>query len=284
MPKLKGGLGKGLDALFADTGIGSDGVTTVKLSEIEPNSGQPRKSFDEAALSELAHSIALHGVLQPLLVRPMASGMYQIVAGERRWRAARIAGLAEVPVVVREMDDAEAAKLAMIENLQREDLNPLEEAEGYRALMEKHSLTQEQVAEAVGKGRPTVANSLRILKLPPEVLSLVGDGSLSAGHAKALLAVEDGARLVALAEEAVKNGYTVRQVERLAAKPAEAAAPKQKPADSLPRDKWYAEMQAAMTGEFGRPIKIVEGKKGGVLQIPFYSKEELYDIGRKLSK
>jgi len=283
MPKPKGGLGKGLDALFADNGIETGGVSSLKLSEIEPAPGQPRKAFDEEALSELARSIEAHGVLQPLLVRPVANGMYQIVAGERRWRAARMAGLTEVPVVVRELDEREAGELAMIENLQREDLNPLEEAEGYRSLMEKYSLTQEQVAQAVGKSRPAVANSLRILRLPPEVLPLVREGKLSAGHAKALLAVEDTGALVSLAKEAAAKGYSVREVEKLAAAGPE--KPAQKPrGDALPKDKWYREMQAAMTTEFGRPVKIKEGKKGGTLELPFYSRDDLNELAMKLAK
>ena len=284
MPKPKGGLGKGLDVLFSDTGIEQAGVSTLRLSEIEPNPEQPRRSFEPEALAELTRSIETHGVLQPLLVRPVANGMYQIVAGERRWRAARAAGLTEAPVVIREMDDREAGQLALIENLQREDLNPLEEAQGYRSLMERFSLTQEQVAEAVGKSRPAVANALRILSLPPEILPMVGSGALSAGHAKALLAAGEPERIIALARETVQNGYTVRQVEKLAARKEPAAAPVKKQPEALPKDKWYREMQAAMTNEFGRPVRIVETKKGGTLEIPFYSKEELYDIARKLAK
>ena len=189
MAAKKGGLGKGLDALFADNAIEEDTpAVKLKISEIEPNREQPRKEFDDAALAELADSIAQHGVLQPLLVRPLIGGGYQLVAGERRWRASRMAGLTEVPVVVRQMSDQEMMELALIENLQREDLSPMEEAEGYRTLMEGYSLTQEEVAQIVGKSRPAVANSLRLLALPNEIGEMVRSGELSAGHARALLA------------------------------------------------------------------------------------------------
>lgn len=184
MAMKKGGLGKGLDVLFAENAIEEEGKTvSLPLSEIEPNRGQPRKQFDEEALAELAASIAQHGVLQPLLVRPIAGGSYQLVAGERRWRASRLAGLTEVPVVIREMNDQQAAELALIENLQREDLNPMEEAMGYQTLMESYGMTQEETAQAVNKSRPAVANALRLLHLPDTVRRMVSEGELSAGHA-----------------------------------------------------------------------------------------------------
>lgn len=281
------GLGKGLDALFADqSGISAEesGVCTVRLSEIEPNLSQPRKEFDEEALSELADSIAAHGVLQPLLVRPTNNGMYQIVAGERRWRAARMAGLSEVPALIRELSDEEADKVALIENLQREDLNAVETAEGYRRLMEKYGMTQEQLSEAVGKSRPAVANTLRILNLPAEVLPMVSGGKLSAGHAKAILSAPEEKR-TELAKMIVSGELSVREAEKLASKigkePKE--SPKKKK-DSFPKDKFYREMQVAMTNELGRPFKITETEKGGTIELPFYNKQELADICERLLK
>ena len=206
MAKAKGGLGKGLEALFADNSTDSGAVSSLAVSEIEPNRGQPRRHFDEAALAELADSIRQYGVLQPLVVRPMESGGYQLVAGERRWRAARMAGLSQVPVVIRELSDSETMELALIENLQREDLNPIEEAAGYRELMETFGLTQEQVSERVGKSRPVITNAMRLLGLPDAVRALVSQGELSAGHARALLGLENEAVICALAEEIIKKG------------------------------------------------------------------------------
>ncbi|MEG1869343.1 MAG: ParB/RepB/Spo0J family partition protein, partial [Oscillospiraceae bacterium] len=179
----KGGLGKGLDALFMDNENADSGTVTLRLSDIEPNENQPRKHFDERALLELADSIKEHGVLQPLLVRQMDSGVYQLVAGERRWRASRIAGLTEVPVVIHDLTDSQVMEIALIENLQREDLNPIEEARGYKNLIDTYDLTQEQVAKKVGKSRPVVANALRLLSLPGEILPMVEAGDISAGHA-----------------------------------------------------------------------------------------------------
>ena len=282
------GLGRGLETLFADqTGSASEenGVRSVRLSEIEPNLSQPRKEFDEEALSELADSIGAHGVLQPLLIRPTQNGMYQIVAGERRWRAARMAGLTEVPALIRELTDEETDQMALIENLQREDLNAVETAEGYRRLMDKYGMTQEQLSEAVGKSRPAVANTLRILNLPKEVLPLVSGGKLSAGHAKAILSAPEEKR-TELANAIVAGELSVREAEKLAAKaakePSEKAAKAKK--ENFPKDGYYREMQAAMTGELGRPFKITEKEKGGVIELPFYSKEELADICERLLK
>jgi len=280
LEKRKGGLGKGLDALFADTGSESGGVGTIRISEIEPDLSQPRKDFNEDALAELARSIEAHGVLQPLLIRPTASGMYRIVAGERRWRAARMAGLSEVPAVVRELGEAEAAQVALVENLQREDLNAIEEARGFQQLIEKYSLTQEQIADAVGKSRPAVANSLRLLSLPQEIVKLVEKGDLSAGHAKAILSAEEKNRS-ALAKRIVSEGLSVREAEKLASK--KEKPPKQTPA-AFPKNSWYKEMEIALTQETGRPVKITEGKKGGVLEIPFYNKEELAEICERLTQ
>lgn len=280
MEKRKGGLGKGLDALFTDTGSETGGVGRIRISEIEPDLSQPRKDFNEDALAELARSIEAHGVLQPLLIRPTASGMYRIVAGERRWRAARMAGLTEVPAVVRELGEAEAAQVALVENLQREDLNAIEEARGFQQLTEKYGLTQEQIADAVGKSRPAVTNALRLLSLPGEIVKLVETGDLSAGHAKAILSAEEKNRS-ALAKRIVSEGLSVREAEKLASK--KEKPPKQAPA-AFPKNSWYKEMEIALTQETGRPVKITEGKKGGVLEIPFYNKQELAEICERLAQ
>ena len=215
-PKKKNGLGKGLDALFIDNST-EDVKSAVKLNinDIEPNRDQPRKHFDEAALSELADSIALHGVIQPLLVRPISDGGYQLIAGERRWRASRLAGLTEVPVVIREMTDSEAMELALIENLQREDLNPIEEAEGYKLLMDTYSLTQSEAAERVGKSRPAVANAMRLLSLPKEVLDLIKEGRISSGHGRTLLGLNDNSMMLKLCKEIEEKQISVRQLESI---------------------------------------------------------------------
>ena len=217
MAAKKGGLGKGLEVLFAENSIEEEGKTvSLPISEIEPNRAQPRKQFDDEALAELSASISQHGVLQPLLVRPVAGGSYQLVAGERRWRASRMAGLTEVPVVIREMSDKEAAELALIENLQREDLNPMEEAMGYRTLMETYGLTQEETAKSVNKSRPAVANALRLLHLPDTIAQMVAGGELSAGHARALLAFATEEEQLDAAAAAVDKSLSVRDLERMA--------------------------------------------------------------------
>lgn len=277
------GLGKGLEALFEDNRDDSQsGVTTVRISEIEPNLSQPRKQFDEEALLELADSIAAHGILQPLLIRPTSGGTYQIVAGERRWRAARLAGLSEVPALIREITDEETDQLALIENLQREDLNAVETAQGYRRLMDKYGMTQEQLSAAVGKSRPAIANTLRILTLPEDILPMVAEGKLSAGHAKAVLSAPEERR-TALAKRIAAEGLSVREAERLAAKREEPGEKKPAKKESFPKDKYYREMQVAITNELGRPVKITENKNGGVIELPFYSKQELAAICERLA-
>ena len=231
MAKKTGGLGKGLGAIFIENDTEDRNATvTLKISEIEPNRSQPRKDFDEKALTELAESIKEHGLIQPILVRPLIGGGYQIVAGERRYRACRMAGLTEVPVTIRELTDEETMELALIENLQRENLNPLEEALGYKSLMEEYSFSQEQVAKAVGKSRSAVANTLRLLNLPEDVTELVKEGKLSAGHARALLAFDDEALMIKTAKSVVDEDLSVRQVEKLAKKkPAPPKLPKAEP-------------------------------------------------------
>ena len=276
-----GGLGKGLDVLFAQNTLEDGNATvTLPLDEIIPNRDQPRKQFDDAALADLSDSIAQHGVLQPLLVRPMPDGTYQLVAGERRWRASRMAGLTEVPVVIRDMNEQEAAELALIENLQREDLNPMEEAIGYRTLMENYGMTQEQAAQVVNKSRPAVANALRLLQLPEAVTELVSEGKLSAGHARTVLAFEGADAQIAAAKQAVDKGLSVRELEKMAkaAKrtPKAPAAPKR-------RDSFYDEVELALRESLGRVVKVTAGPKGGTLQIEFFDPEDLRALANKLA-
>lgn len=277
MAAKKGGLGRGLDALFADNSIeeiASTSAVKLKIMDIEPNRDQPRKIFDEDALAELADSIAKHGVIQPLLVRPMPDGSYQLVAGERRWRASRMAGLTEVPVVIKELSDDEAMALALIENLQREDLNAIEEAQGIKALMDTLSLTQDEVAERVGKSRPAVANALRLLKLPDSVIALVSDGKLSPGHARALLGFKDEQDIIETADLIIEKGLTVRDVEKLVKK--RNKEPKaEKPAAR--RASYYDEVELALTDFLGRKVKVgtKPGKESGVLEIDFFDKDDL---------
>lgn len=281
MAKKLGGLGKGLNAIFIENDSeDNNGSVTLKISEIEPNRTQPRKDFDEKALSELAESISQHGLLQPLLVRPLTLGGYQIVAGERRYRACRMAGLTEVPVTIRELSDTETMEIALIENLQREDLSPVEEALGYKSLMDEHGFSQEDVATSVGKSRPAIANSLRLLKLPESIMEYLKDGSISAGHARALLMLEDEQLMKELAEEIIKKDLSVRQVEKICKKnpkPQNDEKPEKKPS-------YYSMVELALSESLGRKIKVAKskGKEGGVLQIEFYSDEELTEISNKL--
>lgn len=281
MVAKKGGLGRGLDSLFADNSVEeiNSSVNKLRIMEIEPNHDQPRKDFDEKALSELAESIEQHGVLQPLVVRPLTNGGYQLVAGERRWRAARIAGLTEVPVVIKELTDEEVIEIAMIENLQREDLNPLEEALGYRYMMDELRITQEQAAEKVGKSRPAVANALRLLKLPDEVREMVKNNLLSPGHARALLGFDNDELIIQTAKRIVKEDLSVREVESLVKKSKKAPKiPKQQK-----RDKFFSEVELALIDNLGRKVKIKESKQdAGVLEIEFFDKDDLESLAMKL--
>ena len=277
-----GGLGKGLDALFAENAVEEQGRTVaVRITEIEPNRAQPRKQFDEVALSDLAASISQHGVLQPLLVRPLPSGRYSLVAGERRWRAARMAGLNEVPVVIREMTDQEAAELALIENLQREDLNPMEEAIGYRTLMDSYGMTQEEAAKAVNKSRPAVANALRLLNLPDEIAEMVSSGQLSAGHARAILSFETLTAQMEAAQAAIKQDLSVRAAEALVKKLNTA------PKTVSPKKEFTAsfgkEVALALGEQMGRKVKVNAGKKGGILQIEYFDEDDLRSIAKALA-
>lgn len=280
MSGRKGGLGKGLDAIFAENDTESENsAVMLKISEIEPNRAQPRKEFSEETLGELADSIARHGVLQPLLVRPIPGGGYQIVAGERRWRAARMAGVSEVPAVVREMNDGEVMELALIENLQREDLNPLEEAQGYRSLIETYGLTQDEVAKTVGKSRPAVTNAMRLLSLPPEIQKMVNHGALSAGHARTLLSFPDAGQMRKAAEAVVKDGISVRELEKMAKRACELPRASHKTA----RNHYFDEVELALKENLGRIVHVNGTGKKGVLQIEFYGEKDLEDLIRHFS-
>lgn len=277
MSAKKRGLGRGLDAIFAEnSNLENEGTVTVRIDEIEPNRDQPRKEFESGALSELAESIAQHGVLQPLLLRPMVSGGYRIVAGERRWRASRMAGLTEVPAVVREMTDGEEMLFALIENLQREDLSPLEEAKGYQQLIDVQGMTQEEAAAAVGKSRPAVANALRLLNLPEDIQEMVERGEISAGHARTLLSFKSEEEMQ-LAAERAKAGASVRELEAMAKKSGRGEEAPPEPRSTMP-SQFYAEAQLAVSDYLGRKVKVAGTKKKGMLQIEFYGEEDLQNL------
>lgn len=274
----KGGLGRGLDTLFGENTAENSGAVTVRLTDIEPNRDQPRRDFDETALGELADSILNHGLLQPIIVRPLSSGSYQIIAGERRWRACRMAGLTEVPVIIKELDDKEYMEVALIENLQREDLNAVEEAMGYRTLMEGYGLTQEQVSETVGKSRSAVANALRLLNLADNELEALRIGAITAGHARALLAAED-MELRSRMLLAAADGASVRELERMA----NARKTDKKPKEKKLKNSFYSEVELSLRNETHRKVNIVSNGKGkGTLTIEFYSDDELAEFARKL--
>jgi len=286
----RGGLGKGLDALFLDndTQVGG-GLMNLRISSIEPNKDQPRDRFDQAALSELADSIREHGVLQPIVVRTMPGGTYQIIAGERRWRASRMAGLSEIPAMVVEAEDGKVMELALIENLQREDLTIIEEALGYRTLMETYGLTQEQVARRMGKSRPVIANALRILNLSPGAMKRLENGELTPGHARVLAGLDNPQLMDQLAEETVRSSLTVRQLEKLAAQ--QKAAKKKDPASperaaqegNAWGDSAYREMEISLGETLGRKVHIKKSPRGGMLEIEFYSKEDLTQLAKKIA-
>lgn len=269
------GLGKGLGALLGDFDApeqSDSGVRRVSIQRVEPNPAQPRVSFDGESLQALADSIAVHGVVQPLLVRALGD-CYQIIAGERRWRAARLAGLSEVPVIVIEADDRKVIELALIENLQREDLNPVEEAKGYRSLLEQYALTQEAIADRVGKSRSAVANSLRLLQLCPEVLELVERGELSAGHARAIVALPGARTQQAAAKKVLALRLSVRQTEALCKKLAKAPGAEPEAAPSQPD--YYAECARELSAALGRRAKIVAGKRKGRIELEYYDLDDL---------
>ncbi len=280
------GLGKGLGALLGDTSAltapGEGGATILPIAKVESYRKQPRKYFDDAALTELAESIRAHGIIQPLTVRRLSSGYYQIIAGERRWRAARLAGLTEVPALIVEADDRKAMELAMIENLQREDLNPIEEAEGYRTLMEDYAMTQEEAASRVGKSRSNVANVLRLLNLTPSVRELVSTGQLSAGHARALVPLkapeqEQAAKLI------LKDGLNVRQTESLVKKLQKGEKAAKTPEKTGGVD-YTAEAEKELSVRLGRGCHIVTGKKKGRIELEYYGMDDLNELLDALSR
>ena len=274
--KKPSGLGRGLGALLGDDVLKTEttGSLSLPISQVESCSSQPRKHFDEASLAELAASIQEHGIIQPLTVRKLASGYYQIIAGERRWRAARLAGLSEVPVIVIEADDRKAAELAMIENLQREDLNPMEEAAGFQSLIETYHMTQEEAATRVGKSRSAITNSLRLLGLTPPVRKLVEEGKLSAGHARALLPLSPAVQESAAAA-VVSGGLSVRQTEALAKR----LSAEKKPEKPAPTGVDYtAEAQKDLSSKLGRGVKIVNGRKKGRIELEYYGLDDLNDL------
>lgn len=276
-PKKPSGLGRGLGALLGDDVMKteSSGSLSLPISQVETCSSQPRKRFDDESLQELADSISQHGIIQPLTVRKLSSGYYQIIAGERRWRAARLAGLQEVPVIVIEADDRKAAELAMIENLQREDLNPMEEAAGFQSLIESYHMTQEEAAQLVGKSRSAVTNALRLLGLTPSVRKLVEEGKLSAGHARALVPLSPSLQESA-ANAIVSGGLSVRQTEalvkRLSAEKKEAQAKDPDEVDYL------AEAQNELKARLCRGVKIVPGRKKGRIELEYYGVDDLNDL------
>ncbi len=269
----KGGLGSGLGALFGDSEPERGSAElTLPISRVEPRADQPRKSFDDASLTELAESIRQHGLIQPITVRKLDGGYYQIIAGERRWRAARAAGLTEVPVRIVEADDRRAMELALVENLQREDLNPIEEAKGYRTLMREYGLTQEDAAAAVGKSRPAVANALRLLNLSDAGQQLVEDGALSAGHARALLPIRDERRFLEAAQTVIDRRLSVRQAEALAARMAKTPEPAA-PTPSASVD-YVRELERELETALGRGVRVVDGKKKGRIELEYYGAED----------
>ena len=275
--KIEHGLGRGLNALLGDPSMlqpQGEGSVSLPISQVEPGLNQPRKNFDQEALADLADSIRIHGIIQPLTVRRLASGYYQIIAGERRWRAAKAAGLVEVPAVIIEADDRKVMELGLIENLQREDLNPSEEAKGFKTLMDEYGLTQEQVAERMGKSRPAVANTLRLLALPEDILALVEAGKLSAGHARAILGAPTAAMQRECAKRVIKGQLSVRQTEALVK--ALQKAPKDKPKDEGPDLSLYlGEIEKDLGGRLGRKVKINHKGKKGKIELEYYNTEDL---------
>lgn len=278
----KGGLGRGFGALLGDS-LGEDeeldGVSTLPMTLIEPNADQPRRQFDPELLRELTESIAMHGVISPITVRRMDNGYYQIIAGERRWRAARSAGLTEIPAMVIEADDSEVMQMALIENLQRADLSPIEEAEGYDSLMREHGLTQEQVAERVGKSRPAVANALRLLQLPEEAREMVASGALSAGHARAVLAIKD----TEMQREALEkmSKMSVRQAERFAKS---CNRPPKEPVKPAFEVDYMAEIESKLEAALGRKVTITQGKTSGSIALEYYGADDLERLIAALEK
>ena len=274
--KTELGLGRGLNALLGDPDLQpqGEGSVTLPISQVEPGLNQPRKRFDEAALADLAESIRIHGIIQPLTVRRLASGYYQIIAGERRWRAAKAAGLNEVPAVIIEADDRKVMELGLIENLQREDLNPAEEARGYQVLMEEYGLTQEQVAQRMGKSRPAITNTLRLLALPEDLMKLVEEGVLSAGHARAILGAPTAALQRQAAKKVIDGQLSVRQTESLVRALQKEKTDKPKP-DGADLSLYLGELEKDLSGRLGRKVKIAHKGKKGRIELEYYNDQDL---------
>lgn len=283
MAPKKSGIGRGLDALFLETFEDekkTGGAEKLKTSLIDPKSGQPRKTFDAESLAELADSIATHGVLQPILVRAAGNGRYQIIAGERRWRAAKLANLSEIPAVILDSDDLAAAEIALVENLQREDLNPIEEALAFKSLSEEFGLTQEELSRRVGKSRSAVANATRLLELPDEAKAMVSSGALSAGHARTLLGLRDRDRIVPLAKRCVSDGLSVRELELMVKR---ANRPiREVPEEPAPVVDYVAELERKMTSDLGRRVKIAAKGKRKTLTLWFEDNEDLDALLRRI--
>lgn len=285
--KEKKGLGTGLGVLFgADEYDDEAEQLTLPIAKVEPRSEQPREYFDQQALEALADSIRQYGLIQPITVRKLDSGYYQIIAGERRWRASRMAGLTEVPVRVIEADDRRTAELALVENLQREDLNPIEEAKGYKLLIEEYGLTQEDAARSVGRSRPAVTNAMRLLSLSPAVMDMVEKGQLSAGHARAILPVSDPAQQLNAAKEIISKNYSVRKAEQLAVRINKAPRTAPEKNDGISVD-YAAEVSEQLSKKLGRKVRLIDGKRTGRIEIEFYGaddRETLIDTLLKLNK
>lgn len=281
----KGGLGSGLDILFDENVTETQTKKTLRVSQIEPNRNQPRKQFSEEAVTSLAESIREHGMLQPILVRPYIDGQYQIVAGERRWRAARMLGLDEVPVIIKDITDIEAMQMALIENLQRENLNPIEEATGYKRLSEEFNMKQDDIAKTVGKSRSSIANMLRILTLPEEVREMLVNGEISVGHAKALLSIDDEEVQIEAARRAKDGSFTVRHIEKLAQSLAEnteeTEEKSQRPVKIV--DSYYKEVELSLNERLGRKVKVDFTKNKGTLILEFYDKDDLAALADKIA-
>ncbi len=287
--KEKKGLGTGLDVLFGannDEEELDSQLLTLPISKVEPRAEQPREYFDQDALRDLADSISQFGLIQPVVVRRLDTGYYQIIAGERRWRASRLAGLREIPVRVIEADDRRTAELALVENLQREDLNPIEEAKGYRTLMEDYGLTQEETAKSVGRSRPAIANALRLLNLSPAVLELVEKGSLSAGHARALVSIDDREKQLDAANQVIKKSLSVRKTEQLAGsiiKERQNAVKEEEKSDKIRVD-YSAEIANQLSRQLGRKVKLINGRKAGRIELEFYGADDRETLIEQLMK
>ena len=287
--KEKKGLGTGLDVLFGANRLDEENeseLLTLPISKVEPRKDQPREYFDQQALQELADSISQYGLIQPITARKLNTGYYQIIAGERRWRASRLAGLTEVPVRVIEADDRKTAELALVENLQREDLNPIEEAKGYKTLIDEFELTQEEAAKSVGRSRPAITNALRLLSLSPKVLEMVEKNKLSAGHARALISIADDRKQLDAANEVLEKGLSVRKTEQLAARLSKEPEPEKEEDRKISVD-YAAEISDQLSKSLGRKVKLTDGKKTGKIEIEFYGaddRENLIELLRGLGK